>query len=123
MDQACGDKIIKFDLEKDNNKVFKYSAPFYEPFSEQNPGDFPVYKFDRKGLCNYVFIMPENVAIGSSFELRFKGAGAANRNVQAYVAQYRSGSDGLEAIGDVMAQYDSVWSHRVPADATQEQKD
>lgn len=86
MNEICGNKIIKFDLEKDNNKVLKYHVPFYPPQTAENPGDFPEFKFNRKGICNYVFIMPDNVAIDSSFEINFKGSEETNRNVQAYVA-------------------------------------
>lgn len=81
MESVCGDKIIKYDFEKDNNKVFKYSVPFFAPQTEENLGDFPVYKFNRKGICNYVFIMPDKVALDSSFEIKFKGSGEMNRNV------------------------------------------
>lgn len=118
MEQLCGDKIIKFDFEKDNKKTFKYSVPWYLPGSEQNDGDFPIYKFNRKGICNYVFIMPSNVAVDSSFEISFKGSENTNRNVQAYVAQYSSSPDEMPSIGDVMAQYDGDWTYFVPADAT-----
>jgi len=120
MDEKCaGPKIVKFDVEKDNNKVLKYSVPFYPPDTPENPTAFPVYGFDKQGLCNYVFIMPDNAALGSSFEIKFKGDVNMNKNTQAYYASYRSGDeDVLPGLGEMLTQYDGEWTYVVPPDAS-----
>lgn len=81
MNDQCGKKVHKFDVN-DKKKEYVFNAPWYKPRDKvNNPTDFPVYKFDRLGLCNYVFVMPDNAEIDSSFEIKFNGGDRdKNRN-------------------------------------------
>lgn len=124
MEDQCGKKIHKFDA-KDKTKELKFSAPWYKPGDvANNPGLFPLFKFDKLGVCNYVFIMPDNVEIDSSFTLKFEGSNRdKNRNTQAYYASYASGPEDKELkIGDIMTKYDGEWDYMIPDDASADVK-
>lgn len=95
MDDQCGEKVHKFDVVKDKKTEIKITAPWYKPGDPNNPSkDFALYKFDKQGICNYAFIMPDDAEIDSSFEIKFVGSDRTlNRNTQAYVASYVSGDE------------------------------
>lgn len=82
MEDLCGKKVHKFDAIDDKSKTITLRAPWYKPRDSWfNPTDFPLYTFKKLGICNYVFIMPENAAYDSSFQFTFKGWDAEkNRN-------------------------------------------
>ena len=79
MESHCGeDKLIKFDLEKDKLQETKtFNVPWYKPYSLLYPlSDSPTYKFEKQGVCNYVFMMPDNAGTSSSMTITFKGSEA-----------------------------------------------
>lgn len=80
--------------------------------------DSPTYKFEKQGVCNYVFMMPDNAGTSSSMTITFKGSEESNKNVQAYYATYRSGSDDDDStsIGQIMTKYDGQWNRQYPTD-------
>lgn len=122
MDEQCGTKITRFDLDKDNNKVFTFAAPrVLTTVGGSTTADF---KFKAQSICNYVFIMPEGAAPGvSGFEIAFRGTDEAkNSNTQAYVARvltdknYGSGDDVLP-LGEILKGYDGEWERVIPGTA------
>jgi hypothetical protein len=113
---------VKYFELSDTDKSFTFKAEWFKPNSFFNPSAQPAYQFPRQSLCNYVFVMPEDAADGSSFDIVFKGSdGDKNKNTQAYYATYLSGPGERQALGDILASYDGKWERVLPSNPQADQ--
>lgn len=122
MESSCGtDKIIEFDLEKDNQITKKFQVKWTKPFQDIFSTNFePVFNFEKQAVCSYVIKMPKNAGSGSSITVTFFGDNKdLNINTQAYYGIYRSSSDLSQetSMGEILTQYDGKWNRKFPVES------
>lgn len=67
-------------------------------------------------------MIPEDAAVGSSFEIIFKGnSKEKSKFTSAYVAMYYGKADEKLEVGDMLAKYDGKWKRMMPSNPTASQ--